>query len=200
VIFGDGLLAYRRHADGTLEAAEQLASLREALAARPDLWHAWSAIIELLVGMNSLDEAHALAEQATDRFPLLPRIWLDRSNVCRARRDRTGEIESLERALELSPSWGVPARTLAEVYQYGGDFAKARSLLEQAVARNPGDVYNRGCLADILWRMAEKEAALKEVERAIVLEPGYDWGWKALREWSHRLGRANTVIGREAAM
>ena len=38
MIFGDGLLTFRELAHGTLDAAELLAVLQEAVSARPDLW------------------------------------------------------------------------------------------------------------------------------------------------------------------
>ena len=84
VIFGDGLLAYREHARGILGHGELLASLREAVAARPDLWHAWSALASHLTDMGDLDEAERMARATAERFPLLPRIWLDLAHVRRA--------------------------------------------------------------------------------------------------------------------
>ncbi len=44
VIFGDGLLAFARLARGAMDPDALLASLRAAREARPDLWHAWSAL------------------------------------------------------------------------------------------------------------------------------------------------------------
>src|SRR5205823_1174560 len=83
-VFGDGLLAYQQCARYTLEPEELLASLRKGLEARPDLWHAWSAVVRQLTAVGRLDEALDLARQATGRFPLLPRLWLDLALVCRA--------------------------------------------------------------------------------------------------------------------
>ena len=45
VIFGDGLLAFANRARSLLEADDLIATLRKALEVRPDLWHAWSALI-----------------------------------------------------------------------------------------------------------------------------------------------------------
>lgn len=189
VIFGDGLLAFRRHAAGTLDPEELLASLREGLQARPDLWHAWSAMVQQLLAMDRLDEAADLASQATERFPLLPRLWFDRALVCRARLDWDGEVAALQSAYQINPGWGIVARALAEAHERRGDQAAARTTLEQVIARDPLDPVNHGCLADLLWRAGEREAALSRVEHAVQLAPGYNWAWSALRDWLHELGR-----------
>ena len=103
VLYGDGLLAYREHAQNTLEPQELLSLLRRAWQARPDLWHAWSALILQRLDMSrdernpdratAGEEALDLARQATARFPLLPRLWLDRALVCQARGDTEGESD-----------------------------------------------------------------------------------------------------------
>ena len=91
VIFGDGLLTFRELAHGTLDAAELLAVLQEAVSARPDLWHAWSAVAIQLVNIGRMDEAWEAIRKATARYPLLPRLWLDQATIARARRDEREE-------------------------------------------------------------------------------------------------------------
>ena len=81
VVFGDGLLSYRGQAYRILEPGVLLEHLRKAHHARPDLWHAWSALTAQCTDMNLLDEALSNAREATERFPLLPRIWLDLADV-----------------------------------------------------------------------------------------------------------------------
>lgn len=199
VIFGDGLLAYWEQARYVLAAEELLTKLRAALEARPDLWHAWSALIRQLSQMNQLDEALELAQQGTERFPLLPRMWLDLSGVYRSRKDKEGEIKALKQALQINPSWGTAVRQLSEVYEQAGEFDQSRQLLEEAIAQTPLDPYNYGCLADLLWKLDEKETAIANLEKAVQLEPGYTWAWNTLRDWSKQLQREEVVVqlGRE---
>ena len=194
VIFGDGLLAYWEQARYVLEAEELLSKLRAALEARPDLWHAWSAMIRQLSEMNQLDEALELAHQGTERFPLLPRIWFDLSSVCRRRGEQEEEIKALKQALQINPSWGTAVRQLSEVYEQAGEFDQSRQLLEEAIVRTPLDPYNYGCLANLLWQMGEKETAIAHVEKAAQLEPGYQWAWTTLRDWSRQLQRSEGVV------
>jgi tetratricopeptide (TPR) repeat protein len=189
VIFGDGLLAYQQHARRTLEPEELLASLRRAHAARPDLWHAWSALVRQLLQMDRADEAHRLALQATARFPLLPGLWIDLAETCRPKKDAEGETRALEKAVQIRPGWAVPVRRLGEVYQGAGRHAEARALFERGVALAPRDAVGHGYLADALWKGGEKEAAFDRVRGALWLDPGYEWAWDRLHEWSADLDR-----------
>lgn len=188
VIFGDGLLAYRALAHRVLEPEELLSQLQEGLEARPDLWHAWSACVRQLIAMQRLDEAAETARQATERFPLLPIVWLDRATVCRLNDDPDGELECLESAHRINPGWSNVLRTLSDVYLRRGDLQRARSILENAVSRDPLNGVNRGWLAELLWRLDERQEALEQIGQAVELEPGYDWAWNTLRAWSAELG------------
>lgn len=187
VVFGDGLLAFRDVARSVISPEELLASLRLAHRERPDLWHAWSALVQQLTEMRLLDEALDLAVEATGRFPLLPRLWFDLSKVHRARLDRQKEIEALEETLQINPGWGFATRELALALERSGELARARGVLEQAIARSPLDTFNYGCLADVLWKLGEKDTAVDRLQHALRLNPGYDWGWRTLREWSNEM-------------
>ena len=107
---------------------ELLASLRLAHQERPDLWHAWSALIQQLADMQRLDEALDLARKATGRFPLLPRLWLDLALVHQARLERAREIEALEQALEINPNWSYASRELALALDRDGQSTRARMI------------------------------------------------------------------------
>lgn len=194
VTFGDGLLAYRNHAAAVLDPAELLAMLREALAVRPDLWHAWSAATQQTLQLNELDEARRLSEQATERFPLIGKLWLDRARVCRARKDADGELESLQTAYRMQPAWGLAARSLAEALERRGKYGESRDLLVHAVARNPLDCANHGMLAETLWHLGERQAALDRVQEAVKVDPSEDRCWDCLRTWSDELGCPDRAI------
>jgi tetratricopeptide (TPR) repeat protein len=144
--------------------------------------------------MQRYDEALNLANRATERFPLIARIWFDLSLVHRATLDRHGEIEALEKALEINPSWGKVVRQLADAYVNLGQLQQARTMLEEAIAKTPLDYATHGSLADLLWRLGEKEQAIEGLKRAVTLEPGYDWAWRSLRTWSRELKREDETI------
>ncbi|MGE3409622.1 MAG: tetratricopeptide repeat protein [Pirellulales bacterium] len=194
VMQGDGLLSYREYALGTLDAEELLGLLRQALDARPDLWHAWVAVGRQLLDMSRLDDAHSLAVSATQQFPLLPRIWLELAAICRQRHDFAGEVDALKKAWAINPSWGEPGRQLAETYKLQGQPALSRQTLERTLKREPDDARNYGHLADLLWTQGEREEALSKVQAAVRVAPGYDWAWDKLREWSNELNRPELVL------
>ena len=195
------MLAYRGAAFEISEPEDLLASLRAALTARPDLWHAWSAVVLQLVDMHQLDEALALARQATERFPLLPRLWVDLAQVHRARRERESEIAPLQRALQITPAWSRASQLLANTHERMGNYAEAARILEQAIAAAPLDPVNHGSLANVLHHLNRKDEALQRLEHALKLEPGYDWAWDVLRAWSPGAGMENraVVLARELA-
>jgi predicted Zn-dependent protease len=190
VTFGEGLLAYRNYASETLPAEEVLQLLQNALAARPDLWTAWSANIRQLLFMDQHDQAWPLVEQATQKFPLTPRLWFDRALVARARLANDAEVESLQNALRINPSWGVAARALADFQERHGDKQAARQTLERVIARDPLDVVTACKLAELEWELGEKAAALDRYEKAALLEPGYEPAWEGLANGSRMLGCA----------
>lgn len=194
VTFGDGLLAYRQVARAVLDGEDVLKLLQAALDARPDLWQAWSSVVYQLMDMQRLDEALDLARNAAERFPLVPRLWLDLALVHQARLERDDVIEALKHALRINPAWSLATQQLAEAYQHAGDFQSARQLIEQAIAYSPMDYANYGYLAEILWQTGDREQAIDRIQHALTIEPGYDWGWRALREWSPIVGKPELAL------
>src|SRR5262249_14920445 len=91
---GECLITYFGHAMHTLDPHDVHKALQEMLDARPDVWQTWSTMIQQLLAMERFPEARALAEQAIDRFPMLPRLWLDRADVCAGTHDEDGQIEA----------------------------------------------------------------------------------------------------------
>jgi tetratricopeptide (TPR) repeat protein len=192
--FGDGLISFREHAAGLLDAAALEQVLRDALAARPDLAQAWSTLAMQLAATGRHDEARALAEEATRKFPLLPRVWYDLAMVLAAANDPAAEIAALERALAINPAWGTVSRRLAEIHERAGDLPRSRAVLEQAVARDPGDGISFGCLADACWNQGHRDAAVAHLTRALRLVPSYTWGWETLDRWLQMLGREDEIL------
>lgn len=187
IIFGDGLLAFRTYAREALAAEEVLALLRDAWQSRPDLWHAWSAMICQLLDANQVEEAGQLAAQATERFPLVPRLWLDRASVCRAAGEGDGELAALQTAYEINPDWNTTVYRLCDLHDRRGQYDRSRELLERIVARNPLDAVSQLRLAEAQWRAGAREAALEQAAAAVQREPGYDYAWDCLNRWADEL-------------
>ncbi len=194
VIFGDGLLAFRKQAATTLAPQELLGILRAALLARPDLWHAHAALSQQLTSLNQTEEAFRVAQEAVERFPLLPRMWYELAAVCAARMDNEGEAEALGHALQINPSWSDASQKLAEVHRRQGNLPRARTVLEQAIAREPRNATTHGLLAEVLWEQDQRDAAVERLLHAVRLAPDYDWAWRHLRDWTAELRCPETAV------
>ncbi|HXI69481.1 MAG TPA: tetratricopeptide repeat protein [Verrucomicrobiae bacterium] len=184
VVFGEGLHAYRDAARLSLEPELLLLSLRAAFKERPDLFAAWSVIVHQLAEMLLLDEALALAKEATEKFPLQESTWFDLTLVCRLRLDSKGERDALEQAMRISPASGHAARMLAQLNERLGEISRSKELLEEACAREPLDACNHGSLALNLWQQGNQAAAIAKLQHAVKVQPGYDWGWQTLASWA----------------
>lgn len=189
VTYGDGLLSFREAAHNVLDEHELLEKLSSAKQQRPDLWHAWVAVARQLRDMGELDQALSVIKEAAERFPLLPRVWVDKAQIEHRRANTEGQEAALRAALEIVPSWSLPTRSLAELYQGQGRFDDARVLLSQALRHNPRDGITYGWLADVLWLLGERDAALDNLEQSLRLEPGYLWAWGRLKRFSKEHGQ-----------
>ena len=191
---GEGLVAFvgqshQVHADQADPEAYQdmLEVLQDMLDDRPDLWQAWSVLIQQMAGMARLEEAGALAREGTNRFPLLAKLWLDRAQVCQALGNAEGRLEALRQAVAVAPGWSPAARELAEALDEAGERDEAVVVIERAAKRNPLDPFVHGFLAERLWDSGRSREALDRAKTAIRHEPGYDWAWHAVQLWSERL-------------
>ena len=188
---GEGLVAFVAMSHQTIDTpeghVELLERLEEILDARPDLWHAWSVMVQQMAGMNRLEEAAALAREGTTRFPLLAKLWLDRAQVAHATGNGDGRVEFLRQAVAVAPGWSPAARDLAEALDEAGDPDEAVVVLERNAARSPLDPMAHGFLAEWLWEAGRSREALDRAKLALRNEPGYDWAWHAIQLWADRL-------------
>ncbi|QDU18171.1 hypothetical protein [Urbifossiella limnaea] len=188
---GEGLVAYVSQAHQAFgdpeEHSELLETLEDLLDARPDLWQAWSVVIQQMAALNRLEEANELAREATARFPLLGKLWFDRAQVCHAKGDADGRLDALRQAVAAVPGWSPAARELAEALDDADDNAEAIRVLRRNVLRSPTDPLAHGFLAEWLWEAGESREALDRAMLAVRHEPGYDWAWHAIQLWADRL-------------
>ncbi len=191
---GDGLVAYVGVAHHVFQAhgdpedhAELLEMLERVLDDRPDLWQAWSVVVQQLAGLGRLDEARALARESAERFPLLGKLWLDLAQVCHALGEAEARLDALRQAVAVSPGWSLAARELADALDDADQREEAIVTLERATTRNPLDALAHGFLAERLWDIGRSREALDRAKTAVRLEPGYEWAWHAVQMWAERL-------------
>ena len=143
---------------------------------------------------GQLDEAGRIIAGATDRFAMLPIVWRDAATL-NQRLEAWPEAEAcLVHALRINPDWVPVINDLAGIYRRGSKLGEARDLLELSHRRNPLEAPVLGTLADLLWHLGEREAAVKQVRQAIETNPDYNWGWGALAHWSDLLEHKNLAL------
>jgi len=190
VSFQNACLQFRSTARVILTPDELRLALEALWQARPESWSTWSVLVSHLVDQGELPAALARASDAATRFPLTPRIWLDLANVHSQQGDAEAAVRAYDKALAISPAWGMASRLLSKVHERTLRLDLAEEALRRAIVRNPTDAYNHGWLADVLWRRHEPRAALDAVEKAVSLSPDYDWAWNRLDGWARETGDA----------
>jgi tetratricopeptide (TPR) repeat protein len=186
---GDSVSTFATGARPYLEARALQAFLEEAHRERPDLWQTWVTLGAQLRDHDKVDDAIAMLDRAVERFPLKPRIWSELAAAHAAKPDRVRQIEALEKVRQLDPAWGFGMRSLAEALDLAGRLDESRAVMEHAVRASPFDARNRGALAERQWLAGQREEALRHVIEAVRLDPGYDWAWDCLAEWSGAMER-----------
>ena len=189
VILGDGLLAFRRHANGVLDPARLLEVLEAGKAVRPDLARPGPPRCGSLPIWAGVEEAIAVAEEATRRFPMVPSSWYDLGFLQHRRGDTEAAKAALRHTLEIAPHFTAAQQQLAWYCEQEQDYAAARAILERAVVHAPLERDLHCQLAEILWHLNEKDAAIASVTRAILIEPDFDDGWARLQAWARDLQR-----------
>jgi cellulose synthase operon protein C len=189
VVTGDGLLAYLEIARPILEPEALLRILRQAHGERPDLWHAWSALVSQLGHLGRLDEALALARGAAERFSHLPQTWLDLAMIHQWRNEPGEEIAAAERAFEMNPAWNRATLMLTSALERRDRLEDARRVYERALSHAPRDAQLHTSHAHLLWRQRRNIDAFAALERALRLAPGYDWAWELLSDWADQTGQ-----------
>lgn len=191
---GDGFLTFRAAARGVLTPDELLASLQKAHRERSDLWQVWCVLSEHLADMGRMDEALAVARGATQRFPWLPRMWLDLSRVHQRRLETEEQIAALTRCRELNPDWAESVLELTAALERQGRRDEAVRILEVAIARTPLEASLRSELADLQGRAGEADRAIATLSEALDVYPDFEHAWEQLGRWSREGGDTRIPI------
>ncbi|MGH9800412.1 MAG: tetratricopeptide repeat protein, partial [Blastocatellia bacterium] len=103
--------------------SEAATTYREALAKKPDYLPAQFKLADSLLAMNELAESRKLYEAviAKEARAAQPHYGLGR---IKTKLGDKSAIENLQRAVELSPSWGAAHYALAMAYRSAGNAAK----------------------------------------------------------------------------
>ncbi len=187
---GEGLQAMAAAGAVVWQPDELRATLEELLQAHADLPAAWSAVISQA---PNPDAAHrALA--AVERFPLTSDSWIDLASARFSMKDTHGEIEALERALEMKPAWRMAIRLLAQAHLRVGNTDAALAILNREFPTEMPDPDHEAQVATMLWTAGNREQAVARLENLLQLQPRSEQGWDLLAGWSAELGRDLTEV------
>lgn len=200
VSFGEGIIEFESVASHYLESNEIEKFLRFALDERPDLWQSWVAYSIHLRKCMRLPEALQVMEQAIERFPLLPRMYLEKSETHRILHEDDKAIEALKYTLELAPNWIWASNKLCQLYEKMGDFNEAIRLQEQAIKSSPAESTPYGYLADLYLRTGRTAEAIDTLYQAIDRNHSYSWAWENLFKLERDNQNATEVLDKLTAL
>ncbi len=191
---GEALCEYRKLAYKYVQPDLLLDHVRGFRRRRGCEWSAWVAEKDQLLDMDRLDEAEQLIDEAVVKFPHIPRMYVEKASVHKAMGDNKGNIESLEKALEYSPSWDWVGRALADAYELDGDLVSAEKVLRKTMQWAPLNPANGGSLSKLLDNSGRKEEAFSLLAEVLERSPMYDWGWRELSSWAVDMKREGEVL------
>jgi tetratricopeptide (TPR) repeat protein len=146
-----------------------IASLRRAVALKPDQPDAWRALGDHYTALEmklAADEAYAQSIRHSTRDPRLM------SAALALVENRIPEAEAMLREhLKRAPTDVAAIRMLAEVAARLGRYGDAETLLARCLELAPGFSGARHNYATVLHRQGKSEAALIEVDRLMAEDP-----------------------------
>ena len=179
--YGSGILEYKDVARNLVKDEELLSFLEKAVEIRPDLWQSWYALFSHLQTMDQLDRALSYANQAIAKFPLLPRLYLGRANIHFVAQNFSEAESDLKEALKQNPHWETAIIRLMDVLEAQKRYDEALVLIQKSLKFAPTNSVFHGCAADLLVGEGNTEAAIEHLEKALELNPRYDWAWDRYR-------------------
>ena len=192
--YGNGILEYLNVARDLVKDEELLAFLKEAVRLRPDLWQSWTALAIHLGAMDQLTTALETVSNGIKRFPFIPRLLLERACLFYSAQDFNSAEDDLRNALQISPQWLRAITLLADVYESQDRIDEALELVNAALNHSPKSSNLYGYLADYHIMQSEHKKARSSLEKALSLDPHYEWAWDKYSEISHSLNLPDATV------
>ena len=162
--------------DALEKTSEAIRTLRAMARERNDRFDSLVSLGDILRRHERYREAAAAYTDAKARIPeIKKRHWtlLYASGISHERLKEWPKAESdFLKALELEPEQPFVLNYLGYSWvELGKNLARARKMIERAVARRPRDGYIVDSLGWVLYQLDDMDGAVKHMERAVELRP-----------------------------
>jgi tetratricopeptide (TPR) repeat protein len=191
---GTALEVFGGHAQRYLPPGEALDILGRLHRERSDLWQSHWALARQLQSGARPDEALQVLEQALQRFPRQPGLWLALAGLHGAAHRDGQKREAWLRLLEIDPSVVEARLKLAQDFLDAQDFAAARHHHAIGLERHPHQAAFHFLGAEISRLGGDFEKALEAALKAIELDPSDSDDWLRLKSYARLAGREPAAL------
>jgi Flp pilus assembly protein TadD len=150
---------------------EAIRHLKKAIDIYPKYADAYVLLAMANIGEGKLDDAHSSLDKAISIDPKLAEAHLTLGMLLNHQQDWAGAEKSLSRGLELNPDAPQGHYELAKTYWAMGKWQDAEPHAQKAVALNPDLAPPHVLLGNIALRKRDPQAALKEFQEYLRLDP-----------------------------
>lgn len=147
------------------------------------------ALIEALLVSGRIDDAHEAAVIARARWPERADVWFASGRVWRARKQYARAADDFHRAARAAPDRERYWLALAGACRKLGDRARERAAYDALLQHRPGSAHARYRFALRLVAWRDYAAAIRQLERAIAIDPDHLYARLVHADALRRAGR-----------
>jgi tetratricopeptide (TPR) repeat protein len=159
---------------------EVLELVRGTMRAWPGDLRAWAALIAQCRAAGRHDEAHALATEASERFPMQAGAWIELARSAERAGDAAATRAALERALAVDAGATPASLALARRLIKDGAHDEALRVLAAAAAYAPDDEELPVLVAQARWMKGARAEAWRGLVDRLSKHPRDGAAWEAL--------------------
>ena len=144
-------------------------SLQKAVQEDPGFVDAQVALIEILIGLNKLDEAEerTLAQIDNPEFSITDRLLGD---IALQRGDHNKAMTHYQAAMKQAPTSQLNVK-LYQAYGTAGQWQQAAELMNNWLKQHPDDLNGRQALAEAYLRLSDFQSAISQYEQVLAQQP-----------------------------
>ncbi|WOO42050.1 tetratricopeptide repeat protein [Rubellicoccus peritrichatus] len=194
VNYGAGISAFGKQIVQVLPLSDALSLMESLVEARPDLWQAWDAVIELYLGINQPAKALEYANRAFERFPYVGPISYRLSSCYETLHQNDKGLAMLQLTVERNPGYGFAIRELSEKLRNTQQKEKAYDLLKRQIRKEPLNETNYGFIGNFYARDGRLQESIDNLKYAVSINPAYGWARERLLHAAKRCMNKEEII------